>query len=138
MRRLKCLSVAAILMIVLCANNAPSEEKKMVTSIGADGVQRVEMVGGSYFFNPNDVNVKVNVPVEIKIRMESGIIPHDFVLKAPEAGMDVKVELRKEPQTIRFTPTKVGEYPFYCDKKTWRTSLDEFSSILSFDYQTYN
>jgi len=117
MRLLQRLSVLAILLIILFANNARSEEKKVVASIGADGVQRVEMVGGSYFFDPNDVIVKVNVPVEIKIRMESGIIPHDFILKAPEAGMDVKVELRKEPQTIRFTPTKVGEYPFYCDKK---------------------
>jgi plastocyanin len=107
----------AIVLIILFANNARSEEKKVVASIGADGVQRVEMVGGSYFFDPNYVIVKVNVPVEIKIRMESGIIPHNFVLKAPEAGMDVRVELRKEPQTIRFTPAKVGEYSFYCDKK---------------------
>ena len=117
MRRLICLPVLAILLLVLFANNATSEEKKVAASIGPDGVQRVEMVGGSYFFDPNDVIVKVNVPVEIKIRMESGIIPHDFVLKAPEAGVDLKVELRKEAQIIRFTPTKVGEYPFYCDKK---------------------
>ena len=117
MRRLICLPVLAILLLVLFANNANSEEKKVIASIGPDGVQRVEMVGGSYFFDPNDVIVKVNVPVELKIRMESGIIPHDFVLKAPEAGVDLKVELRKEAQIIRFTPTKVGEYPFYCDKK---------------------
>ncbi len=117
MRRLQYFSVLAILLIILYANNARSEEKKVVVSIGADGVQRVEMVGGSYFFDPNYVIVKVNVPVEITIRKESGIIPHDFVLKAPEAGMDIKVELRNEPQTIRFTPTKVGKYPFYCDKK---------------------
>jgi len=45
------------------------------------------------------------------------MVPHNFVLKAPEAGMDVTADLGKEPQTIRFTPTKVGEYPFYCDKK---------------------
>jgi plastocyanin domain-containing protein len=117
MRRLTSLFVVTILLLVFLANNARTEEKKVVAPIGPDGVQRVEMVGGSYFFDPNYIIVKVNVPVEIKIRKESGMIPHDFVLKAPEAGMDVKVELGKEPQTIRFTPTKVGEYPFYCDKK---------------------
>jgi len=117
MKRLTSLSVFAILLLVFFASDARTEEKKMIASIGPDGVQRVEMVGGSYFFDPNDVVVKVNVPVEINIKMESGMIPHDFVLKAPEAGIDVKVELRKEPQTIRFTPTKVGEYPFYCSKK---------------------
>ena len=117
MRRLTSLSVVTILLLVFLANNARTEEKKVVASIGADGVQRVEVVGGSYFFDPNYVIVKVNVPVEMKIRKESGMVPHNFVLKAPEAGMDVTVDLGKEPQTIRFTPTKVGEYPFYCDKK---------------------
>jgi plastocyanin len=106
-----------ILLLVFLANNARTEEKKVVASIGTDGVQRVEMVGGSYFFDPNYVIVKVNVPVEIKVKKESGMVPHDFVLKAPEAGIDVRVDLGKEPQTIRFTPTKVGEYPFYCAKK---------------------
>ena len=117
MRRLTSLSVVTILLLVFLANNARTEEKKVVASIGADGVQRVEVVGGSYFFDPNYVIVKVNVPVEMKIRKESGMVPHNFVLKAPEAGMDVTVDLGKEPQTIRFTPAKVGEYPFYCDKK---------------------
>jgi plastocyanin len=109
--------VVTILLLVFLANNARTEEKKVVASIGTDGVQRVEMVGGSYFFDPNYVIVKVNVPVEIKVKKESGMVPHDFVLKAPEAGIDVRVDLGKEPQTIRFTPTKVGEYPFYCAKK---------------------
>lgn len=117
MRRLTGLFVVAILLLVFLANNARTEEKKVVASIGTDGVQRVEMVGGSYFFDPNYVIVKVNVPVEIKVKKESGMVPHDFVLKAPEAGIDVRVDLGKEPQTIRFTPTKVGEYPFYCAKK---------------------
>jgi plastocyanin len=111
------MSAGTILLLVFLANNARAEEKKVVASIGTDGVQRVEMVGGSYFFDPNYVIVKVNVPVEIKVKKESGMVPHDFVLKAPEAGIDVRVDLGKEPQTIRFTPTKVGEYPFYCAKK---------------------
>ena len=117
MRRLTSLSVVTILLLVFLANNVRTEEKKVVASIGTDGVQRVEMVGGSYLFDPNYVIVKVNVPVEMKIRKESGMVPHNFVLKAPEAGMDVTVDLGKEPQTTRFTPTKVGEYPFYCAKK---------------------
>jgi plastocyanin domain-containing protein len=38
-------------------------------------------------------------------------------MKAAEAGIDFKVSLSKEPQIIRFTPTKTGSYPFYCGKK---------------------
>jgi len=59
----------------------------------------------------------VNIPVELKVRKEPGIIPHNIVMKSPEAGMDFKVSLDTDPKIIRFTPTKVGIFPFYCDKK---------------------
>jgi plastocyanin domain-containing protein len=61
--------------------------------------------------------VKVNVPVELKARKESGFVPHDLLLKAPEAGINIDVSLSSEPKTISFTPTKPGKYPFYCGKK---------------------
>jgi len=106
-----------MLMLLAGGVSAAEEKKEFVAKIDPDGVQRVEVVGGSYFFNPNHIVVKVNVPVEMKVTMESGIIPHDIVLKAPEAGMDLEADLRDEPQVLRFTPTKTGEYTFYCDKK---------------------
>jgi plastocyanin len=53
----------------------------------------------------------------MKIRKDSGIAPHDFVLKAPEAGMDIQVSMGTEPTVTRFRPTKIGTYPFYCSKK---------------------
>ena len=86
-------------------------------TIDKSGAQKVEMLAGSYFFKPNDVIVKVNVPVEITIKKEPGFAPHDIVLHAPEAGIDVKVELSTEQKVIKFTPTKVGKYPFYCDHR---------------------
>jgi plastocyanin domain-containing protein len=107
-----------ILMLFAGSANAAAEKKEFIAKVDPDGVQRVEVLAGSYFFNPNYIVVKVNVPVEMKITMESGIIPHDIVLKAPEAGMDFKMDLSSsEPQVMRFTPTKPGEYAFYCDKK---------------------
>jgi len=92
-------------------------QKRFVAQIDKDGIQRVEMVGGEYYFDPNHVVVKVNVPVELKIRKPCGITPHDFVLKAPEAGLDVKVSLSKEPAVVTFTAIKAGVYPFECSKK---------------------
>jgi plastocyanin domain-containing protein len=94
-----------------------SEESKFTASVDKDGVQRVEVLAGSYFFKPDYIIVKVNVPVELRIREEPGLIPHDFVLKAPEAGIDIKEELSTEPRSVEFTPRKKGMYPFYCDKK---------------------
>ena len=105
-------------LFLLCHSGAVASEKKVFTAqIDANGVQQVDIVGGSYFFTPNDIIVKVNVPVELSIKKEPGMIPHDFVLKAPEAGIDIQLELKETPQTVRFTPTKAGTYPFACEKK---------------------
>lgn len=92
------------------------EEKRFVATVDADGVQRVEMVGGNYFYDPNYIVVKVNKSVQLKVRKAAGYIPHDLVAKSPEAGIDFKLELKGDPQTVTFTPTKTGKYPIYCDK----------------------
>jgi plastocyanin len=83
----------------------------------ADGVQRVRLVAGSYFFKPNHIIVKANVPVELTASRESGITPHDLVIRAEEAGINVKEDLGTEPKKIAFTATKPGKYPIYCSKK---------------------
>jgi len=98
--------------------HAMGKEKRVVAKVDADGVQRVEVIGGEYYFDPNYIVVKVNKPVELTVKKASGYIPHDMVVKAPEAGIDFKADLSdKKPEMIKFTPTKVGTYPMYCDKK---------------------
>lgn len=112
------LSVLAALLLSACILAEAAEQKNIYkATVDSDGVQKVEVTAGEYFFNPDRIVVKVNVPVEIRIRKEPGIVPHHFVLKAPEAGIDILESLSSDPSTIRFTPAKVGEYPFYCDKK---------------------
>ena len=119
MRLGKCIGIGILMLMLFTGSaNAAEEKKEFAAKIDPDGVQRVEVLSGSYFFNPNYIIVKVNVPVEMKISMESGVIPHDIVLKAPEAGMDLKLDLSSStPQVMRFTPTKTGKFEFYCDKK---------------------
>jgi plastocyanin domain-containing protein len=115
------LSLMALACIIFVADYAtgdgPKLEKLFTATVDGDGVQRVEIVGGSYFFSPNHIIVKVDVPVELKVSKEAGIVPHDIVMKSPEAGMVFNVSLHEEPQVIRFTPSKTGRYPFYCDKQ---------------------
>jgi len=93
------------------------KEKRVVAAVGADGVQRAEVVGGGYYFDPNYIVVKVNVPVELKVRKASGYVPHDIVVKSPEAGINFSESLGSEPKSIKFTPTAVGKYAMYCSKK---------------------
>ncbi len=116
MRYLKYALLGGGLLLICITYSIGAERKEFTASIDKDGVQRVIVLGGSYFFDPNYIIVKVNVPVEMKIRKE-GIIPHDFVLRAPDAGMDVKADLGADPTVITFTPTRAGTYPFYCAKK---------------------
>ena len=116
MKNFASLFVAALVCIFF-AVQARGEEKIFSATIDSDGVQRVEIVGGGYFFNPNRIIVKVNVPVELKLRKESGVVPHNFVIKAPEAGMELDQSLGTEPKVVKFVPTRTGRYPFYCNKK---------------------
>ncbi len=112
-------SIAAVLFLLIggFASGETLQEKRLIATVDADGVQRVSVLGGSYFFDPNTIVVKVNVPVELKIRKEPGVAPHDIILKAPEAGVDFSESLSTEPKVIHFTPTKAGKYPFACDKR---------------------
>jgi plastocyanin domain-containing protein len=117
MRYLKCALLSVITLLVCVAYAGGVERKEFTASIDKNGVQWVEILGGSYFFDPNYIIVKVNVPVKFKIRKESGLTPHDFVLKAPDAGINIKVDLGADATVINFKPTKTGTYYFYCDKK---------------------
>lgn len=116
MKHLKLL-LAVFIFFLISADSLNAQKKPFVATVDKDGVQKIEMLAREYFFDPNYIVVKVNVPVEITIKKEPTIIPHNFVLKAPDAGMDIHESLSSEPKIIRFTPTKNGKYPFYCDKK---------------------
>ncbi|MDP1989827.1 MAG: hypothetical protein Q8K00_02295 [Syntrophales bacterium] len=117
MKRLKIAGIG-IAMLLMCYSGAIAIEKKEFTAkIDSDGIQKVEIVGGSYFFDPNYIIVKVSMPVELKIKKEPGMIPHNIILKAPDAGIDFALELKETPQTVRFTPTKTGTYQLTCEKK---------------------
>ena len=101
-------------------DQAAMNEKRVVATIEADGVQRVEIKGGEYYFDPNYIVVKVNKPVELQVKKapdSTFYIPHNIIATAPEAGIDFRLDLKKELQSIKFTPTRVGKYPIYCDKK---------------------
>ena len=102
---------------VAYAHDIPADKIiRVVVPLGPDGVQRLEVVGGEYFYKPNDIVVKVNTPVELKFKKTGGYIPHDVIVKALEAGINFKIDLKNDLQAVTFTPTKIGKYPMYCDK----------------------
>ena len=105
------------LAVTLGASIATAQEPASPVKPDADGVQRITLTSGSYFFKPGRIVVKANVPVELLASRESGITPHNLVIQAQEAGVMVDQELATDPKKIVFTATKPGKYPFYCSKK---------------------
>jgi plastocyanin domain-containing protein len=113
-------TIGIIICIMLVGGTAlASEKEKKVYKavVDKDGIQRVNILAGSFYFDPDYIRVKVNVPVEITIRKEAEITPHDFIIDKPGAGLNIKESLSADPKVIKFTPTRPGKYPFYCDKK---------------------
>lgn len=113
------LLASCLLAIVIASSTLAAEEGREVyrAVTGNDGVQRVEIMAGSYYFRPNHIIVKAGVPVELVVSKEPGLF-HSIVLNAPEAGIFFNKELDKNhPVVIRFTPGRPGKYQFYCDKK---------------------
>lgn len=103
-------SIAALLLEAGAAFPAPASYQ---ASADADGVQRVALVGGSYFFRPEHIVAQADRPLEISVSLEPGLIPHRFVLEAPDGQQLADVSLGAEAKTVRLT-LKAGDYVFYC------------------------
>lgn len=105
--------VSMIFTLSVLAEEQPARETVRAV-VDQGGKQRVEILGGGYFFKPDHIIVTVNVPIELVVKRESGIVPHTFVLKLPESGIMIDESLSTEAKSIVFTPTAVGKYTFYC------------------------
>ncbi len=110
------IALAALLCGCSSGVNRPVSEVIAVTD--STGVQHLEVTSHSFWFEPNRIVVKAGVPVVLEVRNASLIIPHNFSCDAQEAGLglDAGMGMLKGGSTLRFTPTKSGEYRFYCDK----------------------
>lgn len=112
------ISCVIALAIVFLSFAESSEEGRFIAVPEEDGVQRVYMKAGSYYYKPSHIVVRAGIPVELVVIRESAIVPHNIVMDNPSAGMEFRVEIDPdEPVKIRFTPTRAGIYTFYCDKK---------------------
>jgi plastocyanin domain-containing protein len=93
------------------------KEKRVEAVAGTDGVQRVEIIAGGFYYDPNTIVVKINVPVELIVKRTSGFIGHNIALNEPDAGINFTQALSTDSVSIKFTPTKVGKYMFTCTHK---------------------
>jgi plastocyanin len=116
-RYLRPMIVSVIFLFTLFIHPVKAQLEVFQAAIDDDGIQRVDILGGEYYFRPDHIVVKVNVPVEFSVRKRKRLIPHNIVMYAPAAEIEFKRSFGIKPLTIRFTPRKTGEFQFYCDKR---------------------
>jgi plastocyanin len=103
----------------LLADEAPPAPPPPVTAeLGADGVQRATITLDSYSYTPGHLIVQSGKPVELTLIRATLLVPHNFLLKEPDAGIVIEEDVgHSEPTKVKFTPTRPGTYPYYCDRK---------------------
>ncbi len=116
-RRFIFLTAGVFVAVSLALAAADWKEKRVEAVTDKDGVQRVEITAGAYYFDPNVIVVKVNVLVELVVKRTAGGFGHNIVLHEPQAGIDFQEALDTDPKSIKFTPTKAGKYMFICSHK---------------------
>jgi plastocyanin domain-containing protein len=113
-----CLGLLLLVSLIALLSSLSFAAGPLLVPTSPDGVQRAEIIVDSYSYSPDHLIVKVNAPVELTLHSKTWLIPHNFLLKAPEAGLDIKKEIPAgETVVIKFTPTRPGKFKFYCDKK---------------------
>ncbi len=79
---------------------------------------RLEIEMRDYRFQPDRIEAAVGREVVLRLHNSDRFTPHDFVLEAPEAGLDIAVDVPPgASKTVRFTPTAPGFFPFHCSKR---------------------
>ena len=103
---------------VVQSADAPQASAPVVVAVAADGVQRTTVTLDSYSYQPAHLIVEAGKAVELTLTSVTTITPHNFIIKDPAGSLSVEQDVSAgKTVTIKFTPTKPGIFPIYCDKK---------------------
>ncbi|MBM4120594.1 MAG: quinol oxidase [Nitrospira sp.] len=90
----------------------------VTAELGVDGIQRATITLDSYSYAPSHLIVHSGIPVELMLIRATVFVPHNFLLKEPDADIVIEEDVgHSEPTRVKFTPTKPGLYRYYCDRK---------------------
>ena len=108
--------LAATLVLAGCSPGVNRPPTEVTAQADAKGVQHVRLLAHSYWFEPSRIVVKAGHPVELKMNNSSWVAPHNVTCNAADAGIEFSANLGLigRGKTETFTPTKAGEYEFFC------------------------
>lgn len=104
----------------LADEQPPAPPAPVTAEVGADGVQRATITMDSYSYAPKHLIVQAGKPVELTLTSVTTIVPHNFILKDPAAGLVIEKDVSAgKTGKVTFTPTQAGTVTFYCDRRLW-------------------
>lgn len=110
-------AIALVVLVAGCSSGFNRPVREVTATVGADHVQHVRVTTHSFWFEPNRIVVRKDVPVELTVKNGAFLVPHSFTCMGKDAGVDVDAMngMFLGSRHVRFTPTRAGEYPFHCD-----------------------
>jgi plastocyanin domain-containing protein len=114
----RCAAPACALLWLVWSAAPGLAADEATAELSPDGIQRATIIVDSYSYTPDHLIVQRGVPLELTLRSVTWLVPHNFLIDAPEAGLKVSEEVPAgNSVTIRLTPDREGRYKFFCDKK---------------------
>lgn len=81
-------------------------------------VARYTVILDSYTFTPNHLLARAGQPIELTLRNESFLVPHNFILDIPGTEIHLAEEVGAGEEIIlRFVVPHPGSFPFFCNKQ---------------------
>lgn len=96
--------------------DTPVEENESLVSDSLTNEDTIEVEGGSFYYNPNELRVKAGETVTIKFN--SVDMMHDLVID--ELNVRTPIVQAGNSSLVTFTPAEPGEYDFYCSVSNHR------------------
>ena len=112
------LSCTVLVLVFLWVPSLVEPSSPVILIAGQDGVQRIKVVLGSYFYSPNEIIIQANEPVIIELENESFWTPHNFVIGDPKMNMHHEINVSPgDTVNLQLLLVSPGRYTFYCNNQ---------------------
>ena len=112
------LSCTVLVLVFLWVPSLVEPSSPVILIPGQDGVQRIKIVLGSYFYYPNEIIIQANEPVIIELENESFWTPHNFVIGDPKMSMHHEINVSPgDTVNLQLLLVSPGRYTFYCNNQ---------------------
>jgi plastocyanin len=86
--------------------------------LAATPARSIAVKMGDYRFTPDEITVQAGETVQLKLTNTDSLTPHNFTLKAENAGLNVDTDVSAgKTEAVDITPLVPGNYKFFCNKK---------------------